>query len=218
MDDGGDSRRLALLGWLRVALGRTSGPLGHWQAFRSELHADPFLDIRPGDALHAVSLAAGRGRPVYGVRREPGTSAKQPYRDVVRRALGTIGTMPGVTAGSSYRTGAPGDPFGRTKQGLYEAWVRHVDAAHAAAGTHAFIVFDGNGTETGLRGAHHRLPGPRHVIGDPCLIPARHNPLLQAADQIAYASYQKLARRPQRRFMWDWLDEHIPQAEGPIRL
>ncbi|MER6220935.1 DUF3800 domain-containing protein [Streptomyces sp900105755] len=218
VDDSGDSRQLALLGWLRVDLGHSSGPIGHWQAFRSELHADPYLDIRPGDRLHAVSLAGGRGRPVYGVPRPPGTSPKQPYREVIRRALTTIGSMPAVTVGSAYRMAEPGRQFGHVKQELYETWVQRINAAHATAETHAFVIFDGNGTETGLRRAHRRLPGPRHMIGDPCLIPARHNPLLQAADQIAYTAYQQLARQPQRRFMWDWLKELIPHAEGPLQL
>ncbi|MET9360607.1 hypothetical protein ABZX93_06835 [Streptomyces sp. NPDC006632] len=217
-DDSGDARRVALLGWIRVDAGDLAGPLAQWQAFRSELHGDPCLDIRPDDSLHAVALAAGRGRPVHGVPRPPGTSAKEPYRHVVRRALTTIGAMPGVSVGSAYRTGEPGSTFGQTKQGLYEAWVRHINDVHARAGSYARIVFDGNGTEAGLRQAHRRLPSPRHVVGDPHLTPARRHPLLQAADHVAYSAYQQLARQPQRQFMWHWLKEHVPRAEGPLQL
>ncbi|MEU6171249.1 hypothetical protein ABZ832_04920 [Streptantibioticus parmotrematis] len=217
-DDSGDARQLALLGWIRVDIARSSSTLAQWQAFRSELHGDSYLDIRPGDSLHAVALAAGRGRPVSGVRRPPGVSTKQPYQDVVRRALTVVGAMPGVSVGSAYRDGEPGSSFGQTKQGLYEAWVQRINAVHAAAGTYALVVFDGDGTELGLRRAHRRLPSPRHVLGDPHLTPARHNPLLQAADQVAYAAYQQLARQPQRRFMWHWLKEFVPQADGPLQL
>lgn len=218
VDDSGDARRIAVLGWLRVDLGSCAGPLGHWQAFLSELYADPYLDIRPGDSLHAVSLAAGRGRPVYGVRRPPGTSAKQPYREVIRRALAAISFMPGVAVGSAFRTGEPGIHYGQLKQDLYEAWTRRVNTAHAAAGSHAFIVFDGDGSEAGLRRAHRCLGEPRHVVGDPYLVPARRNTLLQAADQVAYSSFQQLTRQPHRRFMWEWLPELIPKVEGPLQL
>ncbi|MGG8407247.1 hypothetical protein ACM614_11785 [Streptomyces sp. 12297] len=217
-DDSGDARRLAVIGWIRIELGRVSDASAHWLRFRSALAADPYLDIPTDSPLHAVDLAAGRGRPVRGVPRPPGTSAKDPYRHVVRRALEAIGSMPATGVGSAHRAGAPGVPFGDVKLGLYEAWVRHLNDLHAAAGSRAFIVFDGNGTESGLRRAHRRLVGRRHVIGDPVLVPAPRNPLLQAADQVAYAAFQQLALQPRREFMHTWLAEGVPHAAGPLAL
>ncbi|GAA1196252.1 hypothetical protein F4556_004699 [Kitasatospora gansuensis] len=222
VDDSGDSRKLAVLGWVEVDL--DSSPSGldtvlsGWQTFRAELQADPYLNILPSDGLHAVDLAAGRGRPVYGVVRPLGSSAKQPYRDVIRRALVAIDSLVGVRVGSAYRVGEPGDSFGRTKQDLYEALVQHLNDRHAAAGTYASVVFDGNGTESGLRGAHRRLRGPRHIIGGPHLIPARDHDLLQMADLVAYVAFQELTRDERRRFLWDLLTGLIREAEGPLRL
>jgi hypothetical protein len=126
--------------------------------------------------------------------------------------------MPGVTVGSAFRLGGPDVHYGQLKHDLYEAWIQRINALHAAAGTHAFIIFDGDGSEVGVRRVHRRLGASRHVVGDPYLIPARRSPFLQAADQVVYSAFQNLVRQPRRQFMWEWLPELIPKVEGPLPL
>ncbi|MFF3545953.1 DUF3800 domain-containing protein [Streptomyces platensis] len=216
VDDSGDARSLAVIGWLGIELTHWQLALDSWHHFRRSLHTDPDLDIRADDELHAVNLAAGRGRRLNDAVRTRGEVQKSRYRDVVRRGLETVAKMPGATAGAAFRRTRD---IGRDRVGLYAAWIERLNAQHAASNSHALVVVDGDGTEHALRRAHRALQGgARHVIEDPFFVPAHGNHLVQAADLIVHAAFQHLARQPNREPLWEWFPEILLDAGPPVSL
>ncbi|GGU28530.1 hypothetical protein [Streptomyces lavendofoliae] len=160
-----------------------------------------------------MDLVAGRGRLLHpGSGRAPTEQQMNEAANIVLQGLEALAQVPGLAVGAVYRHGA-------TREDLYADLVETVNDQHAAAGSSCQFIVDGNGTEKVLRAAHHRLPADRrHVLGDPLLLPARRLPLLQAADFVAHAAFQSVARRPRRAFMWDWYPRVFPQAGAPRHL
>lgn len=213
LDESGNSN-ISVFGFVRVPqVDGWSTAETAWTTFLKELQVNPHVTYTPGSMLHAVDLAAGRGRLLHPV---PGAIAtrrqKSEAANIVLQGLRTLARVPGLAVGAVYHRGA-------TREDLYADLVDLINTRHAVAGSSCQFIVDGNGTERALRAVHRRLPADRrHVQGDPLLVPARQIPLLQAADFVAYAAYQSVVRRPSRAFMWDWYRKVFPEADALMNL
>ncbi|MFG2530302.1 hypothetical protein [Streptomyces sp. NPDC048516] len=213
LDDSGNSD-ISLFGFIRVPwVGGWRAADAAWATFLERLQVSPHFSYTPGYPLHAVDLAAGRGRllhPKDGTA--PTALQKSEAASVVLQGLQVLSQVPRLAVGSVYRRGA-------NREDLYADLVEMVNNRHAEAGSSCQFIVDGNGTERALRAAHRRLPTDRrHVLGDPLLVPAGRLPLLQAADFVAHAAYQSLVRHPRRAFMWDWYPRFFPAAGALMNL
>lgn len=97
-----------------------------------------------------------------------------------------------------------------------------IDGLLFAHGQHGLVVLDGESPE--LRTLHGELDSAtRRLVEDPWKRDAHESQWLQAADFVAYAAYQQIARRPDRAFMWEWYERQLHErivgenAEGPPR-
>jgi hypothetical protein len=218
-DDAGDSRTIAAFASLSVHLDDMEAAKKDLLRFRSAVEGDPDLGIPIDASLHAQDLAAGRGRHVYrpGL---PDREAREAHlahcRGVIRRGLETVAGIPGVRVTAVYRET---DDYGRDRPALQRAWLARVNTELAASDEYGVVIVDGDGTETALIDAYHDLPERnRRIKGVPLFESARINYFLQAADLLAYAAYQSVAKRPERAFMWDWFGAALPWADGPCAL
>lgn len=216
VDDAGDSRRTTVFASLSLPLDRMEAAKRGLLRFRSELEADPALGIPIDASLHAQDLVGARGRHVH----RPGHADQGTHRDncrgVILRGLRAVAELPGARVTAVYRET---DDYGRDRPALYRAWLARINAELAASDEYGVVILDGDGTERPLIAAHRELPdGGRRVLGDPLFQSARINYFLQAADQLAYAAYQSVAKRPEREFMWDWFGAALPWADGPCAL
>ncbi|POX56354.1 hypothetical protein C3489_04655 [Streptomyces sp. Ru71] len=216
VDDSGDGRAIVSFAALGLDLPQTSGALAHWLAFRAELAADARLLIPATAALHSHELAGGRGRHIHHSRSTDRDLHRRHAREVILRGLRAVSGFPGVRVRAVYRET---DDYARDRPDLYAALLAQISEELATTGHHGVVIVDGDGTETALRHAHRRLPDPgRRVVGDPVFLAARTSQLLQAADMVAYAAFQTVAKRENRRFMWDWFGSVLPGADGPRAL
>ncbi|MEU0740092.1 hypothetical protein [Streptomyces sp. NPDC006134] len=185
-----------------------------WSGFREELHGDPLLNIRRGDILRARKLAAGQGRPrIPSTGRGPSKAERWEYRKVLKRGLATIASLPGTTVGTA-RSGTANVPA------TAEAVLGRLAARHTAHGTAALAVIR---TNTAAPSWYDLTPvpaaaAPPRPAQAPSHVQAGVEELLEAAEFVAYCAYQHLAHRPNRRFLWEWYPELLPEAEGPLVL
>ncbi|MGG2465909.1 DUF3800 domain-containing protein [Streptomyces sp. RGM 3693] len=217
VDDGGDARTLTAFAALSLRLDELEAAKRALMSFRATLETD--LGIPVDASLHAQDLVAGRGRHVY--RPDlPGPAARAAHltncRAVIHRQLQVIAELPGAQVTAVHRAT---DDYGRDRPALYRAWLARTNARLAASGEHAVVVLDGDGSERALIRAHRELPdADRRIQGDPVFLSARLNYFLQAADVLAFAAYQSVAKRPERAFMHDWFGTALPTADGPGAL
>ncbi|MFI2761071.1 hypothetical protein ACH5A3_19725 [Streptomyces echinatus] len=183
-----------------------------WAEFRERLYADPTLNVRRGDTLRARKLAAGQGRPLMtSARRGPSRAERWGYRYVLRRGLEVVAGMPGTTVGTALTEGA-------TVAATADALLKQLARRHRARSTPTFAVVRTNTAAptwydiTTSRQASHAMSGPDNTPE------AAEVTLLEAAEFIAYCAYQHHARRRNRRFLWQWFAEALPDAEGPLAL
>jgi Protein of unknown function (DUF3800) len=213
VDDSGNARDLAVIGWLAIDVPRWVEALEHWKAFRTELYEDEKVRIPVDYEFHAVNFIPGRGRPSL---LESWNLQKHHRGAVAIRALRTIAKMPGAQVGAAYRRT---DDYARSRVELYEAWLRRLNTDLASHNSYAMVIVDGDGSEHALRRAHRGLPAnQRRVIDDALHQPADQSHFLQCADLLAYTAYQNIARNPGREFMRDWFRSRLPQADGPTEL
>ncbi|MFI6768771.1 DUF3800 domain-containing protein [Streptomyces sp. NPDC050355] len=217
-DDAGDSRTIAAFASLSVHLDDLEAAKKDLLRFRSALEDDPDPGIPIDASLHAQDLAAGRGRHVY----RPGLlgGARDAHlahcRGVIRRGLEAVAGIPRARVTAVYRET---DDYGRDRPALQRAWLARINAELAASDEYGVVMVDGDGTEVSLIDAYHDLPErDRRIKGVPLFASARINYFLQAADLLAYAAYQSVAKRPEREFMWDWFGAALPWADGPCAL
>lgn len=216
VDDSGDGRKIVAFAALGVDLDHSDDAMRQWLAFRAELSADARLLIPTTAPLHAEELAGVRGRHVHRARTADRELHRRHTREVILRGLHTVARFTGVRVRAVYRET---DDYARDRPDLYAALLRQIDAELAATGRHGVLIVDGDGTEAALRRAHRSLSeAGRRIVGDPLFVPARENHLLQAADLVAYSAFQNIAKRENRRFMWDWFGEVLPGADGPRAL
>ncbi|MFE4261127.1 hypothetical protein [Streptomyces sp. NPDC056883] len=212
VDDGGDGS--TSIHFAALGIDRHHRPAAErlWREFREELAVDRRLLIPTSVALHAVELAGPRGR-FHRSRSSSPEFHRRHTQEVVLRGLRVIATFPGVRVHAVHRETTD---YARDRPALFAALAHDLNAELAGDGTYGRLIVDGDGREAALRGAHRTLPPEgRYLVGDPVFEPAPTRDLLQAADFLAYAAYQAVARKEPRRFMWDWFAETFPDADGP---
>ena len=206
---------MAVAGWLHLsheAL-ESKAPVSAWAEFHEELYADPALNVRRGDTLRARKLAAGQGRPrLTSVQRGPNRAEQWGYRHVLRRGLKVIARLPGTTAGTARGAGTI---TAATTAALLEA----LSSRHREDGSAALALIR---THTGVIHWYELTPRPAPAAPDPVQGPpyalAAAGGLLEAAEFVAYCAYQHHARFHNRRFLWEWFPELLPDALPPLRI
>lgn len=211
VDDSGDER-LTTFSAIAVPVGSWSSATARWLAWRRRLHAEHGVDV--DYRLHATNWVAGRGRPAT----DPHAlvNRRKPVRwQVYVSALGTLASMRSLLVFTVARDG-------NDRAATYRALVERLEEFLSLRGDCGLVVMDGDSPELRLLHRDLRL-ATRRIVEDPWKRDARESQWLQAADLVAYAAYQHLARRPERAFMWDWYERCLGErvirenAEGPPR-
>ncbi|MCX4783426.1 DUF3800 domain-containing protein [Streptomyces sp. NBC_01264] len=212
VDDGGDGSTSIHFAALGIDHPHRPAAERLWWEFREELAADPHLLIPASVPLHAVELAGPRGQFRWSRSSSP-VFHRRHMQEVILRGLRVIALFPGVRVRVVYRET---NDYARDRPALFAALAHDLNAELAEDATYGRLIVDGDGREAALREAHRTLsPKGRYLTGDPVFEPARTRALLQAADFLAYAAYQAVAKRESRRFMWHWFAETFPDADGP---
>ncbi|MFI2609891.1 DUF3800 domain-containing protein [Kitasatospora sp. NPDC018619] len=201
VDDSGDSRTVPFFAGIEVPQSRLGSVMGAWAGFRAGLASEVGLRIPKDAPLHANELVAGRGRAAFQARDSHHATHLDRCREVVRHGLMAVGAMPDVTVSVVYRFT---EAYKHGRPALFEAFMAKINARLAAAGEYGVVIVDGNGTDATLRTGLRRIPPADLRIRELRFTPAREHDLLQAADLVAYAAYQDVAKREERRFMWGW--------------
>ncbi|MFE0151268.1 DUF3800 domain-containing protein [Nonomuraea sp. NPDC059007] len=214
VDDSGDSRRIMVYSGLHLPDRRIPEALAILDDFRDRLAAEGVIPVEA--PLHAVDLIGGRGRHFhsYGKHGLSRTGYREYLRDAVRRGLAVIADIPDISAYVVYRS-----PLAKKtdRSELYKNMLTEINHDLAESNRTAKIIIDGDGSNPSFGEMHYSLPAKGcRIDGGPSFLPAAHCSLLQAADLVAYAAYQGLARNPNRSFMWDWLKHAFPHLNGPL--
>jgi Protein of unknown function (DUF3800) len=209
VDDSGDER-LTTFSAIGVPVERWNAALARWLAWRKRLSDEHGVDV--DYRLHATEWVAGRGRPSKDPSAVLNRSKPARWQTYVS-ALDGLAELPDMKVLS---VAGPG----RERAAVYRQLMHQMERLLAVEQTQALVVVDGNGPE--LRLLHRELSlASRRIVEDPWKRDARETQWLQAADFVAYAAFQHMARRPDRAFMWHWYERCLGQrivsenAEGP---
>ncbi|MEU2602443.1 DUF3800 domain-containing protein [Streptomyces hirsutus] len=215
MDDSGDSRTMTVFAALGIPYTQLDVAVEIWTGFRKELAADAHLRIPTDAPLHSQELAGGRGRAAFQSRSSGRDTHLLRCREVIRRGLMMTSQLPDRTVHAAYRFT---DDYRRDRPALFTAFLAQLNTKLAADDEYGIVIVDGNGTESALRTAVRRLPAADRRICELQFISARDSHLLQAADMLAYSTFQDLAKREERRFMWGWSAPAFRADAGPREL
>jgi hypothetical protein len=195
VDDSGDER-LTTFSAIGVPVERWNAASAQWLAWRRWLHVEHGVDVQY--RLHATAWVAGRGRAATDPRSDLDRNRSVRWREYVAalRAISAERDLAILTVAN----------HGVDRPATYRLLMREIDGLLQDAGDHGLVVVDGDNEE--LRTLHAELePDLRRIVEDPWKRDARESQWLQAADFVAFAAYQHIARRPQRAFMWDWYEQ-----------
>jgi len=209
VDDSGDEHMTTFTA-IGVPAGRWNEGLACWLGWRRRLHDDYGVDV--DYRLHANEWVAGRGRPAKDAHAL--VNRNKPARwQIYVAALDALAKIPGLVVLTVAQAGSD-------RAAAYRELIRRIERFIAKERTHALVIVDGDGPD--LRTLHRELDlSSRRIVEDPWKRDARENQWLQAADFVAYAAYQHIARRPDRGFMWHWYERCLgdcvicENAEGP---
>ncbi len=218
-DSGAEATGFIVYSWIETTLNDCwRGGLRGWLDLRKDLYVR--YRIPPAAELHAAPLLGGHGRPSLD---SAVNSSKQARNEVMELALATIGSATDFRVGTVYReTTARGAAYGRERSVVYEAFIHHLDARLELADEWGMAIMDGNGSDKGYDSAHRALKlATRRVIEDPLFQSSHRSQWVQMADLVAWTAYQSLLRAPNKKFAWDWYDQHLRAADvngGPVLL
>jgi Protein of unknown function (DUF3800) len=195
VDDSGDER-LTTFSAIGVPVDRWTAGLDCWLGWRRRLRAVHGVDV--DYRLHATHWVAGRGRAATNPRSDLDRSKPSRWREYVA-ALQALRAAPGLSLLTVAKEGVDRANTYRRLMRQINAWLREADE-------HALVIIDGDNDE--LRTLHGELAlDARRTVEDPWKRDARESQWLQAADFVAFAAYQHVARRPERAFMWHWYEQ-----------
>ncbi|MFF2352303.1 DUF3800 domain-containing protein [Kitasatospora sp. NPDC058115] len=215
MDDSGDGRSLVVFAALGVPDTQFDAATAAWTRFRQGLPVDVGLRIPDDAPLHSEELIGARGRAAFVSRTSDRETHRDRCRQVVRHGLLALGSLPLVSVHVAYRRT---DDYRSDRPALFTEFLAQLNADLADAGEYGRVIVDGNGTDGASRNALRRLPSEDLRIRDLSFAPARHHHLLQAADMVAYAAFQDIAKAEAKRFMWGWSAPVFRSGPGPRAL
>jgi hypothetical protein len=209
-------------GWITYSWIQTTPPgwnamLRRWLDLRKELYRQ--FSIPPSTEIHATRFLGSRGRPST----DPAFNHMKQRVLAAELMLTTIAGMPDVGIGTAYRhTTARGPAYHVEKGELYRSLVEHLDQQLAATGSQGLIFMDGDGTDPIYRRAHRALKlDTRSVVEDPIFQGSHLSQPVQAADLIAWTTYQHLLRHPGKQLFWTWYRDYLQHLDvngAPIPL
>ncbi len=195
VDDSGDER-MTTFSAIGVPVERWNAALGHWLAWRRRLRREHGVDV--DYRLHATAWVAGRGRAATNPRSDLDRSRPARWREYVS-ALQALAVEPSLSIVTVTHPGVD-------RPSAYRLLLRRITVLLDDAGSYGLVVVDGDNEE--LRTLHTELDhDSRRIVEDPWKRDARESQWLQAADFVAFAAYQHMARRPERAFMWHWYEQ-----------
>ena len=203
--------------WIQTTPQGWSAMLRRWLDLRKELYRQ--FSIPPSTEIHATRFLGSRGRPST----DPAFNHMKQRVLAAELMLNTIAGIPDVGIGTAYRfTTARGRAYHVEKGDLYQSLTDHLDQRLSAAGSHGLIFMDGDGTDPIYRRAHRALKlDTRSIVEDPIFQGSHLSQPVQAADLIAWTTYQHLLRHPGKRPFWAWYQEYLQHLDvngAPIPL
>lgn len=140
-DSGSVDTGFIVYAWIEVTPDDWRGGLRTWLDLRKDLYTTH--GIPPSKELHATKFVSGRDRISTDSKVE---RSKALRRQVMERALSTIGREPTIKIGAVYRqTTAIGPAYARQRHDVYQALVNHLDTRLSGSGELGMIFMDGDG-------------------------------------------------------------------------
>ncbi|TFV52577.1 DUF3800 domain-containing protein [Blastococcus sp. TF02A-35] len=216
-DSGVENTGWATFSWIQTTPNGWRAMLRRWLDLRKELYEQ--FRIPPSVEIHATKFLGSRGRPST----DPAFNHRKQRIQAAELMLSTIAGMPGVGIGTAYRhTTARGSRYAEEKADLYLSLTQHLDQQLADAGNLGLIFMDGTGTDPTYRRAHRALKlATRSIVEDPIFQGSHLSQPVQAADLIAWTTYQHLLRHPGKKQFWTWYQDYLQPLDvngGPIQL
>jgi hypothetical protein len=202
-DSGSEKSGLAVLGWIELDILDWSSTLERvldWRRGLAEAHGIP-----KSHELHAVKFVNGRGSPGSD---EQWNRVKRYRQEIAQDFFGNMATWPGVTIrGLTRKTNERRHGYQRAREAAYTHFVTYAEASLQQTGAHGVVFIDGDGTQSMYRRAHRRLNlATRRIVEDPAFQHSHGSHLIQVADFVAYALFQREVQNPAKDFSWDWFD------------
>lgn len=208
VDDSGDARTCLTLTALEVPAAAWRGTLRAWLGWRKTMYKHHALATL--HELHGVKFITGRGQPAPARHGNPPINHSTDLRrKLYEQSLAQIGRTETIRAFTIYR----GDI---DKAAIYADLLAWIESELALADACGFLVVDG--LDAGFyRPLHRSLKlKTRLVLEDAWMKDSRHCQFVQMADLAGYSAYQSIARKEDRRFMWDWYERLVaPTAADP---
>lgn len=169
-----------------------------------EFHASDLLHGNGLDTLPPMDDKSG-GKINPPVKRSSGIQ-----REIFEKSIKTIGTLGGLRVITCYRPGT-------NRMESYGQLLEVLTGFLEEEGGHALALVDG--ADVGHGTAHRGLGlDQRRIVEQPWMNDSHNNQFIQAADFVAYAAYQRVARQEGKRELWSlyetWLGNTIVYAPG----
>ncbi|SEG73843.1 hypothetical protein SAMN04489712_110161 [Thermomonospora echinospora] len=216
-DSGASDIGIISYSWIQFSARDEPSVTGWWHDLRRE------LDLRyqvPGEVeWHSTHMVRGDGRPS---RNEEFNQSRSMRREAMEFVLSMISACEELRVGTVYRhTGKNGREYYTEKMALYGRMISHIDLRLAGTRERAMMTVDGREWDRDRLEQGYRTARPRNFTGPPVLESTERMPLLQAADIVAWTTYQSLRRYPGKELISSWYDTYLRHRDvngGPQSL
>lgn len=187
-----------------------------WLRWRTQAHKR--FGVPASFEFHASELLHGNGLdalPLFedksGERVEPKIKTSRGIQfELYEKSIKTIGILKGLRIISCHQ-------HGTDRMASYRQLLQAMDAFLEEEDAHLLALVDGQ--DVGHGAAHRGLGlSSRRIVEQPWMNESHSNQFIQAADFVAYAAFQHVAKQPGKQKLWPlyetWLSNAIVYAPG----
>lgn len=213
-DSGAEETGIVSASWLECSARDWHSVRDHWLDMRRKLSRT--YGVAASTVLHSTLFVGGRKNPSNDPRFN---ATKEMRHEAMEFVLGSLGGCSELRIGTIYRrTDKRKAEFFTEKVDLFGRLFAHLDTRLGEAGENGMIYVDGRerGAERYRRAFRSRQR--RNIIEEPNFQQAKGRQLLQAADVVAWTTYQSILRYPGKERFAGWYDtylRHLDVHGGP---
>jgi hypothetical protein len=214
-DSGAEETGIVSASWIECSAHDWQSVRGKWLDMRRRLYTT--CAVPASTELHSTHFVGGRENP----SNDPEfNKSKKRRHEAMELILDALSGCAALQVGTIYRrTDKRGSDFNKERIDLFGQLIGHLDTRLNEAGEIGMIYVDGR--ETPPHRKEFRSRHRNNIIEEPNFCLAERVQLLQAADVVAWTSYQSILRHPNKEVIANWYDTYLRGRDvhnGPMLM